>query len=626
MISASFMQTASSDTSYEWIVELALSETNGANENIYFGEALDASDGQDSYDTPKPPTAMPPYIFAWFDASLVDPYDKLMRDIRKNPDTEKVWNLTVQWVPSDYASSTDITISWDISDLIDNGYDTCVLFDLDDLMVVADLLSVSNYTFSTSALMLNEFQIICNSTESTMNSPPNAPTSPKPNNGSIDVSISTMIDWVGDDPDLGDILSYDVYFGTSNNPQKVAANHQNSNYDPGELGYNTVYYWKIVAWDDKGNWAEGPIWHFRTGSQTQPPPPENTPPVADAGGPYMGYENQTIKFNASISYDTDGIIEYYRWDFESDSIWDTDLNNIATITHIYDAAGNYSVTLQVTDDKEATDTDTQTVTVFEIEDGVIPPVADAKGPYTGYVYQNITFDASASYDSDGNIVNYTWDFGDGTIKYGINPIHFYSLIGTFYVTLTVRDDSGLVGIYRTIAKVIQIDSDNDGWGDYEEEKFGTDPDNKDDFPTDSDNDHVPDSEDSDDDNDLVSDIIEKNLGSDPTNSSDVTLIEIDGISYFLINTDRDGYFDLFYNLASGKATDLGFSDNKQYLIDQDGDNRWDYAYDLAGGLTSYKEEDNKSFLDVSIIIYILIILVIIIVIGLVLKFKVFKKS
>ena len=70
--------------------------------------------------------------------------------------------------------------------------------------------------------------------------------------------------WNCYDPDQSDSITYDIYFGQDNPPQKVMSNQSSTFYDPGELDGETVYYWRIVAWDNHGASSSGPIWDFTT--------------------------------------------------------------------------------------------------------------------------------------------------------------------------------------------------------------------------------------------------------------------------------------------------------------------------------------------------------------------------
>jgi hypothetical protein len=100
-------------------------------------------------------------------------------------------------------------------------------------------------------------------TESAPNNPPNTPSNPSPLNESTDILLTVDLGWVGSDSD-NDSISYDVYFGANVTPPLVSTHQSNLSYDPGTLVYNTVYYWRIIAWDEHEASAIGPIWHFTT--------------------------------------------------------------------------------------------------------------------------------------------------------------------------------------------------------------------------------------------------------------------------------------------------------------------------------------------------------------------------
>jgi len=63
-------------------------------------------------------------------------------------------------------------------------------------------------------------------------------------------------------------------------------------------------------------------------------------------------------------------------------------------------------------------------------------------PSTPITKMDVTFDASLSTDSDGRIVSYVWNFGDGKTDEGVVVKHDFNVLGTYVVTLTVTDDRG----------------------------------------------------------------------------------------------------------------------------------------------------------------------------------------
>ena len=63
-------------------------------------------------------------------------------------------------------------------------------------------------------------------------------------------------------------------------------------------------------------------------------------------------------------------------------------------------------------------------------------------PTSGTVPLEVSFDASGSYDPDGNIISYAWDFKDGDTGSGETANHTFSSIGNYDVELTVTDNKG----------------------------------------------------------------------------------------------------------------------------------------------------------------------------------------
>ena len=97
------------------------------------------------------------------------------------------------------------------------------------------------------------------------NSPPYEPSDPTPADGEVGVSVATDLSWAGGDPDVGDTVTYDVYFGTTSPPTTVICDDvSTTTCDPGTLSYNTSYYWYVVATDGDGDSTTGLLWDFAT--------------------------------------------------------------------------------------------------------------------------------------------------------------------------------------------------------------------------------------------------------------------------------------------------------------------------------------------------------------------------
>ena len=96
------------------------------------------------------------------------------------------------------------------------------------------------------------------------NHSPNVPSNPVPTDGATGCSIAQDISWRGGDPDVGDSVVYDVYFGDSVPLSLVSADQTGTTYDPGALDNKKSYYWEIVAKDNHGASAIGEEWSFET--------------------------------------------------------------------------------------------------------------------------------------------------------------------------------------------------------------------------------------------------------------------------------------------------------------------------------------------------------------------------
>jgi len=160
--------------------------------------------------------------------------------------------------------------------------------------------------------------------------------------------------------------------------------------------------------------------------RTQPDPPRDPYPL-------------TVIFDGSNSQ---GDIDQYVWTFQRA---DGQPGTVRTasgpvVTHTFPERGLYLAYLTV----KSTSGGVHQAQVEVDVRSQFPQAQFSAWPTTLTVGDQITFDASASHDPDGEVVAYEWDFDDGTFLVSDQPqaTHTYSAPGYFSVRLVVVDDYG----------------------------------------------------------------------------------------------------------------------------------------------------------------------------------------
>ncbi len=168
------------------------------------------------------------------------------------------------------------------------------------------------------------------------------------------------------------------------------------------------------------------------GSGGSGPPPNRPPTASFTVTPASGEPPLAVTLDASASRDGDGAIRTYAWDFGDGST-----GAGRTLDHTYEDSGAFDVSLTVTDDDGAQASATNEVVV-----NVPPSARISADPVDGVAPVTVTFDASESTDSDGEIVTYEWEVGDNAPISGAMLEHTFEEPGVYPMQLTVTDDLG----------------------------------------------------------------------------------------------------------------------------------------------------------------------------------------
>ena len=135
--------------------------------------------------------------------------------------------------------------------------------------------------------------------------------------------------------------------------------------------------------------------------------------------PYVKDENTTLS---------------YLWDF-GDGITSVKRYPI----HSYKKLGRFRVTMKVSDSKGGV----TLASKYLIVENRAPVAKFELKSNTFRLKDSVKF-SNKSYDLDGSIKNYYWNFGDKESSKKKNPSHVYETAGTYIVTLNVKDNRGKI--------------------------------------------------------------------------------------------------------------------------------------------------------------------------------------
>ena len=175
----------------------------------------------------------------------------------------------------------------------------------------------------------------------------------------------------------------------------------------------------------------------------------NLPPIAMgqdqivSDGDNNGVE--TVTLNGSESFDPDGEIALFVWYEEGVA-----LGNGVLLDYEF-PIGTYDLILVVQDDNEVTATDEVVITVNPNQ---LPTANAESNQKSFFVGEQVVFNGSESFDLDGNIVFFEWDFGDDTGASGAIVNYSYSVDGNYTVTLTVTDNGGEIATDTVVVEVV----------------------------------------------------------------------------------------------------------------------------------------------------------------------------
>ena len=181
-----------------------------------------------------------------------------------------------------------------------------------------------------------------------------------------------------------------------------------------------------------------------------------TPPTAiiDSVTPDPAQQGKDTVSFTGYGIDSEGMVLAYNWRSSIDGQLSLNTSGSFTKPASEFSIGTHTIYFKVLDNDGMWSI--EDMENLAIEAANLPPVASfTYSPVNPTSNQTITFNASSSYDLDGNITSYNWSLGDGNITNTTESIipHSYISVGVYIVNLTVTDNEGATNRTSKVVKV-----------------------------------------------------------------------------------------------------------------------------------------------------------------------------
>lgn len=211
---------------------------------------------------------------------------------------------------------------------------------------------------------------------------------------------------------------------------------QNTKTQTVEPMFQGVYIFSLMVTDNDN------LWSLQSDSMQVTVLPKNLDPEAVISSPEDGdmfYTTETIDFDGTESADPEGLDLTYLWTSDIDGEL-SDEDSFSTSL----GAGDHTITLAVTDDHDHTVSEEIEITV---KLDTVPTAVLSVDRTLIFKNEKINLDATSSSDAEGVVAQYLFEYGDGLDSGWLGQptaSHQYKKTGDFEVTLTVKDNKGLV--------------------------------------------------------------------------------------------------------------------------------------------------------------------------------------